>query len=283
MPDTTKNDIRSAVRERYGAIATTSQSCCGGSGSSDDSCGCGRSQTSPDFGYAAAELASLPDGADLALGCGNPTALAGISAGETVLDLGSGGGIDCFLASTRVGPSGKVIGVDMTAAMITRARENAARGGYHNVEFRLGEIENIPAADSSVDLIISNCVVNLSPDKERVFAEAHRVLKPGGRMMISDPVLAKPLPGHLKDNVALLTGCISGALVKDEYIAAIRKAGFPTVTVEQESQYAKQDHLTALAKDAGIDTETVALIAESVLSVTISARKAPRPVAAHSV
>jgi arsenite methyltransferase len=274
MPHPTNDDVRTSVRERYSAIAATSGSCCGGSGSTDDSCGCGRSQSSPDIGYTPAELATLPDGADLALGCGNPTAIAGISAGETVLDLGSGGGIDCFLASTRVGPTGKVIGVDMTAEMISRARANATRGGYGNVEFRLGEIENIPAADSSVDLIISNCVINLSPDKDRVFAEAYRVLKPGGRLMISDPVLAKSLPEGLKDNVALLTGCVSGAMLKDDYLAAIRNAGFPTVTVETEARYAKKEHLASLAADAGIDDETVALIAQSVFSITVAARKA---------
>ncbi len=265
--------MRTAVRERYGKAAAGPQSCCGGAEASDASCGCESSQKSTAFGYTASELVSLPEGADLALGCGNPTAIAGISLGETVLDLGSGAGIDCFLASTRVGPTGKAIGVDMTAEMISKARANAERGGYDNVEFRLGEIENIPAVDSSIDLIISNCVINLSPDKSRVFAEAFRVLKPGGRLMISDPVLLKPLPENLKDNVALLTGCISGALVKEEYLAEIRSAGFGTVRVEKESEYAKQEHLAALAAEAGICPETTALVAETVVSVTVFARK----------
>ena len=161
----------------------------------------------------------------------------------------------------------------MTAEMISKARANAERGGYDNVEFRLGEIENIPAADSSVDLIISNCVINLSPDKGRVFAEAFRVLKPGGRLMISDPVLLKPLPENLKDNVALLTGCIAGAMVKGAYLAEIRNAGFETVRVEKESQYAKPEHLASLAAEAGISDETVALVAASVASVAVSAQK----------
>ncbi|MBU8912775.1 MAG: arsenite methyltransferase [Spirochaetales bacterium] len=273
MPHTTNDEVRTAVRDRYRKAATASQSCCGGADSGSASCGCGSSQKSTDIGYTAIELAALPEGADLALGCGNPTALAGITAGETVLDLGSGGGIDCFLASKRVGPTGKVIGIDMTAEMISKARANAVRGGYDSVEFRLGEIENIPVADSSVDLIISNCVINLSPDKGRVFAEAFRVLKPGGRLMISDPVLLKPLPEDLKDNVALLTGCIAGAMVKEEYLAEIRNAGFENVRVERESQYAKPEHLSSLAVEAGISAETVALVAESVASVAIFARK----------
>ncbi|MEE8440971.1 MAG: arsenite methyltransferase [Spirochaetia bacterium] len=273
MSHTTSHDVRTAVRERYRKAATTSEGCCGETSGEDPSCGCDSSGTSVDLGYTAGELAMLPEGADLVLGCGNPTAIAGIAPGETVLDLGSGGGIDCFLASKRVGPAGKVIGVDMTAEMISKARANADRGGYDNVEFRLGEIENIPAADSSVDLIISNCVINLSPDKGRVFAEAFRVLKPGGRLMISDPVLLKPLPENLRDNVALLTGCIAGAMVKEEYLAEIRNAGFGTVRVESESQYAKQEHLASLAREAGISSDTTALVAESVVSVTVFARK----------
>lgn len=273
MASRTSDEVRTAVRDRYGKAATESRSCCGGTDANDALRGSDPSMKSTDFGYTASELVSLPEGADLALGCGNPTAIAGISPGETVLDLGSGAGIDCFLASIRVGPTGTVIGVDMTAEMLSKARANAERGGYDNVEFRLGEIENLPVADSSVDLIISNCVINLSTDKGRVFAEAFRVLKPGGKLMISDPVLLKPLPEDLKDNVALLTGCIAGAMEKEAYLAEIRNAGFGTVRVEKESRYAKQEHLASLAGAAGISDDTTALVAESVVSVTVFAQK----------
>ena len=168
----------------------------------------------------------IPEGANLGLGCGNPVALASLRPGETVLDLGSGGGIDCFLAARKVGPEGRVIGVDMTAEMIHLARENAQKSGLKNVEFRLGEIENLPLEDGSVDAVISNCVINLSTDKERVFREIYRVLKPGGRMMVSDIVLDGELPAKVKDSVAAYTGCIGGALKRDDYLAAIVKAGF---------------------------------------------------------
>jgi ubiquinone/menaquinone biosynthesis C-methylase UbiE len=178
---------------------------------------------------------SVPDGANLGLGCGNPIALASLVEGETVLDLGSGAGFDCFLAANNVGPRGKVIGVDMTPEMLARARENAERGGYRNVEFRLGEIESLPAADSSVDVIISNCVINLSPDKKRVFAEAFRVLKPGGRLMVSDIVLLKELPDFIRNSVAAYVGCISGALLKNEYLDTITRAGFQEVQVLDEA------------------------------------------------
>jgi len=268
MSDATKEDIRTSVRERYKQSAQQSESCCGGG----SSCSCG-SQSSESFGYSAAELSSLPDGADLSLGCGNPTAIAGLKEGETVLDLGSGAGIDCFLAAARVGESGSVIGVDMTPEMLSKARKNAQSGGYHNVDFRLGEIENLPVRDGSVDAIISNCVINLSPDKPRVFAEAHRVLKTGGRISVSDLVLKSPLPAELRDNMALLTGCIAGAIPKAQYLDAIESAGFASVTVESESAYAKFEHLSSLAREAGIDDEATRLIADTVVSVTITAIK----------
>jgi ubiquinone/menaquinone biosynthesis C-methylase UbiE len=185
-------------------------------------------------GYSAEELSSIPSDADLGLGCGNPAALAGLGKGETVLDLGSGAGIDCFLAARKVGPSGRVIGVDMTPEMLDRARENARTGGYKNVEFRLGEIENLPAADASVDVIISNCVINLSTDKERVFREAFRVLRPGGRLMVSDLVLKKPLPRAIRESVEVYVACVAGAMVKDDYLAAMRKAGFRKIEVVSE-------------------------------------------------
>jgi len=182
-------------------------------------------------------LIAVPDGANLGLGCGNPVALASLSEGETVMDLGSGAGFDCFLAANRVGKKGRVIGVDMTPEMLEKARENAAKGGYDNVEFRLGEIENLPAVDNSVDAVISNCVINLSPDKGRVFAEAFRVLKPGGRLMVSDIVILRELPDFIRKSAAAYVGCISGALLKDEYIGMIEKAGFGKVTVMDKTVF----------------------------------------------
>src|SRR5439155_2783507 len=176
-----------------------------------------------------ADAAAIPEGADLGLGCGNPLADAGVKPGETVLDLGSGGGIDCFLAAREVGPGGHVIGVDMTPAMIERARANAVKSGVTNVEFRLGEIEHLPVADGSIDLVISNCVINLSPDKPAVFREALRALKPGGRLAVSDLVLTRPLSQQARNDVELYVGCVAGALLKDEYLDAMRSAGFGAV------------------------------------------------------
>jgi SAM-dependent methyltransferase len=217
-------DIRSAVRERYAQTARQESGCgCG--------CGCGGASQSEQLGYERSELQAIPAEADLGLGCGNPTALAGLQAGETVLDLGSGGGIDCFLASRRVGPGGRVIGVDMTPEMIDRARTAARKGGFQNVEFRLGEIENLPVADATVDAVISNCVINLSPDKGRVFREAFRALRPGGRLSVSDIVLTGELPAGAREDVELWAGCVAGALSEQEYLQLIRQAGFSDVGV----------------------------------------------------
>ncbi len=182
-------------------------------------------------------MRSVPDGANLGLGCGNPTALASLKRGETVLDLGSGAGFDCFLAAREVGPEGRVIGVDMTPEMVEKARGNARRGGYANVEFRLGEIENLPVADGSVDVVISNCVINLSPEKRKVFDEAYRALKPGGRLLISDLVLSKPIPESVKNSASAYVGCIAGATSKEEYLATIAAAGFRDVGVAEESSF----------------------------------------------
>lgn len=180
---------------------------------------------------------AVPEGSNLGLGCGNPVALASLKEGETVLDLGSGAGFDCFLAAQKVGEEEKVIWVDMTQEMVERARKNAGKGGYKNVEFRLGEIENLPLADNSVDAVISNCVINLSPDKARVFKEAFRVLKPGGRLVISDLTLVKELPDFLKSSVEAYVGCVSGAALKNDYIEFIESAGFQNVEVVGETSF----------------------------------------------
>ena len=207
--------------------AALSSSCC-----SSSACGCGIGrEVSRNIGYSAEELNSIPQDADLGLGCGNPTALASLKEGEWVLDLGSGAGIDCFLAANRVGPSGRVIGVDMTPEMIERARQNARKQDYRNVEFRLGEIENLPLADSCIDVAISNCVINLTPDKGRAFHEIFRVLKPGGRMIISDIVLTQSLPEVFMESIEAYVGCVSGALPRETYIETIRSSGLDRKSV----------------------------------------------------
>jgi SAM-dependent methyltransferase len=227
-------EVRQAVRERYGKVATESTPCCGPS-----CCGGTDSAKAEDIskaiGYVEADLASVPADANLGLGCGNPTAIASLQAGETVLDLGSGAGIDCFLAAERVGPSGRVIGVDMTAQMIERARRNATEGGYENVEFRLGEIEALPVADASVDVIISNCVLNLSEAKERALAEAYRVLKPGGRIVVSDMVSDHPVPAVLEGNLDAVAACLP--TYRERYLGQFRTAGFGDVRITSENPY----------------------------------------------
>jgi SAM-dependent methyltransferase len=229
-----EEEIRKAVRESYGKIAVKEATGCGPA----TSCGCGCGST-PDIvskaiGYSDEEIKAVPEGANLGLGCGNPTALASLKESEVVLDLGSGAGFDCFLAADKVGESGRVIGVDMTAEMIEKARENARKGDYRNVEFRLGEIENLPMADNSVDVVISNCVINLSPDKKRVYEEAFRILKPGGRVMVSDIALLKELPAALKGNIAAYVGCVAGATTREEYLATVAAVGFKDVEIVNE-------------------------------------------------
>ncbi len=220
------SDVKEVVRERYGRIAVEAPAdgCCGGG----SSCG---STTSVDIGYSEKELSQIPEGANLGLGCGNPQGIAALSPGETVLDLGSGGGIDCFLAAQQVGETGWVIGVDMTPQMLARARANAARSGVRNVEFRLGEIEHLPVPDHSVDVILSNCVVNLSPDKPAVFREAFRVLKTRGRLAISDMVAKGPLPAEIRNDADSYTGCIGGAAEVSELEGILSDAGFVDVRI----------------------------------------------------
>jgi ubiquinone/menaquinone biosynthesis C-methylase UbiE len=232
-------EIRKAVREGYGARARGEGGCCEPNVSS--CCGGGgvdpATMTSVMVGYGPDELETLPKGANLGLGCGNPVAIADLEEGETVLDLGSGPGIDCFLASEKVGPTGHVIGVDMTPDMLKLARSNAADGGYENVEFREGMIEKIPVEDGTVDVIISNCVINLSPDKPQVFREAFRVLRPGGRIMVSDIVLNGELPEKVKKDIYEYVSCVAGASQKEDYLQAIRDAGFENVEIVDEATY----------------------------------------------
>jgi len=226
-------NIKEIVKKEYGQIAKTSAECgCG-------SCGCNSNMTvqkqSGEMGYSKDEMLEVPEGSNLGLGCGNPLAIASLEEGNVVLDLGSGAGFDSFLAAKKVGDKGKVFGVDMTDEMLDKARNNAKKGGYTNVEFRKGDIENLPIEDNSIDVIISNCVINLAPDKERVFKEAYRVLKTGGRLMVSDVVLVKPLPDELLNDKDLLVGCVSGAILKDEYLNLMKQAGFIDITIHKET------------------------------------------------
>jgi arsenite methyltransferase len=231
MSQSNDDDVRSAVRDHYGKVARQSGTdgapgCCSGTG-----CGSGP-EASLKLGYDPADLKSVPEGADMGLGCGNPQAIAALRRGESVLDLGSGGGFDCFLAARQVGETGRVIGVDMTPEMVSRARRNAASLAIRNVEFRLGEIERLPVLDASVDVVLSNCVINLSPDKSAVFKEAFRVLKPGGRLAISDVVATAPVPASLAHEVAAHSACVAGALGVDVVATMLKEAGFEDVQVE---------------------------------------------------
>ncbi len=230
-----ENEIKKIVRDGYAKAVAQKTSCC-----SSGSC-CGSTDQadviSKKVGYSDAEINAVPEGANLGFGCGNPVALASLKEGDVVLDLGSGAGFDAFLAAQRVGKKGRVIGVDMTPEMLNRARAIAEKGGYKNVEFRSGEIEKLPVEDSSIDVIISNCVINLSPDKESVFKEAFRVLKPCGRLMVSDLVLVKELPAAIKESVEAYVGCLAGAIMKNDYLNFITMAGFRDVKVVSESSY----------------------------------------------
>lgn len=264
--DKRKNDeIRSAVRENYGKVAASERAGCG---CSPSSC-CGTSNgvkvadISLSLGYSGEDVTAVPEGANMGLGCGNPQAIASLQPGETVLDLGSGGGFDCFPAARAVGDNGQVIGVDMTPEMITTSRRNAEKTGFGNVDFRLGELEHLPVADGVVDVIISNCVINLSPEKEMVFREAFRVLKPRGRLAISDVVATAELPDDIKKDMAMYTGCISGASFISELESMLRQAGFENIRIRPK------DESKAFIRDWAPGTR----IEDYIVSATIEAVK----------
>ncbi|MDM8537506.1 arsenite methyltransferase [Desulfobacterales bacterium HSG17] len=254
--ETTKDAIRQTVRKNYAKIATGNKgasemiqaaSCCGEQGglenaeNSSAGCGCGETSITPDklsavMGYSKDEMAAVPEGANLGLGCGNPVALASLKPGETVVDLGSGGGFDCFLAARQVGETGRVIGIDMTPDMISKARSNVDKSGLDNIEFRLGEIEHLPVPDNTADIIISNCVINLSPDKPSVFQDAFRALKPGGRLSVSDIVATAELPDEIKKNLALVSACIGGAATIEQTKEMLEKAGFVNINIKPKDE-----------------------------------------------
>ncbi len=267
--------IKQFVREGYARIANRDSSCCSTAccGGTDLTAG-----ISKEIGYTEEELNAVPESANLGLGCGNPIAHASLREGEAVLDLGSGAGIDCFIAANKVGKNGKVIGVDMTPEMIAKARENAKKGNYGNVEFRLGELENLPVGNDSVDKVISNCVINLTPDKGRVFREAFRVLKPGGKLMVSDIVLLKALPDSIKNSIDAYIGCISGAIMRDRYIELMKEAGFHEVEIIDESSFpiecmANDPTATALIANLKIPLEKVNEVTSSIRSIKVQGLK----------
>ena len=270
-----KKDIKRTVSEAYGKIVSEENSCC-----SSSSCAPGKTQYLKSIGYSAEEISSIPEKANLSLGCGNPTAMDQLKEGETVLDLGCGAGADCFLAANKVGPRGKVIGVDMTPEMIERARNNAQENNVNNVEFRLGEIENLPLGDSTVDIVISNCVINLSADKRRVFEEVYRVLKPGGRLSISDIALEGELPPPVKENEQAYVGCIAGAILIHEYEQLIKNQGFKDMEVIKQESSACVDSFTndpvagrILADLEDYEGEVLEKLKELVKSVHVKGRK----------
>lgn len=266
--------LREAVRARYRAIAKGEENLV--EGNKSESCGCASDApksgsaccAAPDaqagtLGYSAEDIAAVPEGANLGLGCGNPVAIASLRPGQVVLDLGSGAGFDAFLASREVGPTGRVIGVDMTPEMVAKARENARREGYANMEFRLGEIEALPVADSCVDVIISNCVINLCPDKRPVYREAFRVLKPGGRLVVSDVVAREELPDEVKNNAALHSGCLSGATLLADLEKILAEAGFTDVEIRAKNNSAEV--ITSWEAKRGFE--------EKVFAAEVTARK----------
>ncbi|MBU6998383.1 MAG: arsenite methyltransferase [Theionarchaea archaeon] len=297
-----ENEIKKVVRKGYAKVARkqtgsccqeTNQvlkarsGCCGPSATQKDkaerieietACTTNVEEIGKMLGYTEDDLKGVPEGANLGLGCGNPVALASLREGEIVLDLGSGAGVDCFLAARKVGETGKVIGVDMTPEMIDRARENAEEFEYRNVEFRLGEIEHLPTGDSSVDVILSNCVINLSADKKRVFEEAYRVLKPGGRLMVSDMVLLKELPEEIRNSMSAYVACMGGAVLKDDYVELVKNAGFVDVVIEKETPAAIGDIDTdpaarAVAERFSLSPEKAVEVLQSIVSISLKGEK----------
>ena len=270
-----ETEVKNTVREKYARVARQGESCCG-----PKACGCNSPTSARDIsksiGYSDEEMAAVPEGANLGLGCGNPVALASLKEGETVLDLGSGAGFDCFLAARQVGEKGRVIGVDMTPEMLEKARTNARKSGCTNVEFRLGEIENLPAADGSIDAIISNCVINLAPDKNKVFSEAWRVLRPGGRILVSD-IVTHDLPDQVRQSLEAWAFCVAGALEEGDYIDAIRVAGFSDVEIVARVDY-DAGTISAIAGEMESIPDELARLAPSlagrVSSIKIGAIKA---------
>jgi len=270
-------DIKEIVKEGYAKIAKQGSSCCGPA----SSC-CGSANLAEDIsrriGYSEEEITGVPEGANLGLGCGNPVALASLREGDTVLDLGSGAGFDCFLAANKVGKKGKVIGVDMTPEMIEKANNNAKKSNYRNVEFRGGDIEKLPVDDDSIDVVMSNCVINLSPDKAKVFKEAFRALRPGGRLTISDIVLLKELPEFVKENIEAYIGCVSGAILKSEYLGKIETAGFRDVHVIDETAFpieliTNDPTVKGMMDNLGIGLDEARGVASSIVSIKVSAVK----------
>jgi SAM-dependent methyltransferase len=277
-PDAEK--VRNAVREGYTTIAKSG--CCGPSGGGGGCCGATAftpEQLAQAIGYSSDDLSATPDSANMGLSCGNPTALASLKPGETVLDLGAGGGLDCFVAGPKVGASGKVIGVDMTPAMLTSSRKALAtyhqRTGLNNVEFRLGEIENLPVADASVDVVISNCVLNLSPDKPRVWNEIARVLKPGGRVAVSDLALVKPLPQAVRQSVEALVGCVAGAVLIEETRAQAKAAGLTDIVLTSKPEYidAMMNWEDPLYREIVAHLPKGSKVSDYITSLDVSARK----------
>ena len=266
MSQAKQDEIRQNVRDAYSEVATASNNgdCCGEA----TSC-CGVSEDaqinsliSTRLGYSQQHLDSVPDGADMGLGCGNPAAIASLKAGERVLDLGSGGGFDAFLAALEVGDTGYVIGVDMTPAMLSKARGNAERAGFGNVEFRLGEIEHLPVADGSIDVIISNCVINLSPNKAQVFRDAFRVLKSGGRLAISDVVASTELPESVRNDPYLHSACVAGAAQVDELQALLTDAGFVNIHIQPKDE--SREFIRDWAPGSGVEDYVLSAVIEAV-------------------